>query len=90
MPIKKAGKKALRHSKTREVYNTKEKEAYRSAVKKARAAITSGKKKEAEEAVSAAIKALDKSYAKGIQKKNTVARTKSRLVSALAKMDAKK
>ena len=90
MPIKQAGKKALRHTKSRTDINMKVRQKVRAAIKAAREAIDAGKKKEAETAVAKAIKSLDRAYAKGTYKKNTVARTKSRLQAGLKKMGSKK
>lgn len=55
----------------------------RSAVKRARVLIDSGQYEEAQEAVRAAARALDKAAAKGIIHKNNAARRKSRLAQQL-------
>ena len=86
MPIKKAAKKALRHSKRRRVINLRVVTKTRDSIKKARKLIAASSKKEAAEAVKKAIVNLDRGYAKGIFKKNAIARTKSRLNAALAKL----
>lgn len=52
---------------------------FRSAVKKTREAVTAEKVEDAKNWLKAAIKSLDKSAQKGIIKKNTAARKKSRL-----------
>lgn len=82
MPIKKAAEKWLRHSKRRTVLNKRVKLGVKDAVKEARTLITKGDAK-AEEAVKTAIKLLDRAVRQGSYKKNTVARIKSRLMSAL-------
>lgn len=86
MPIKKAAKKALRHSKRRRAINLRVVDKTKASIKKVRKFVTDGKMKEAEEAVKKAIVNLDRGYAKGIYKKNTIARTKSRLHAALKKV----
>lgn len=86
MPIKKAAKKALRHSKRRRAINLRVVDKTKASIKKVRKFVTDGKMKEAEEAVKKAIVNLDRGYAKGIFKKNMVARSKSRLHAALKKV----
>lgn len=86
MPIKKAAKKALRHSKRRRVINRRVVDKTRDSIKKVRKFVTDGKMKEAEEAVKKAVINLDRGYSKGIFKKNMVARSKSRLHAALKKV----
>mgnify|MGYP001106974239 CR=1 FL=1 len=59
----------------------------RTALKKARLAIESGKIEEARAATQIATKALDKAAAKGVFHKNKAARQKSRLVQHLNNME---
>lgn len=86
MPIKKAAKKALRHSKRRRAITLRVVDKTKASIKKVRKFVSDGKMKEAEEAVKKAIVNLDRGYAKGIFKKNMVARSKSRLHAALKKV----
>ena len=58
----------------------------RSAVKAARAALASGKKKDAAPAVKAASRALARAASKGVMHERTAARTTSRIESAFAKL----
>ncbi|MBI2096840.1 MAG: 30S ribosomal protein S20 [Candidatus Sungbacteria bacterium] len=80
MPITQSAKKALRQSKRRAARNLTKKNAYKAAVKKARALALAGKTKEATAALSLAYKALDKAAKTNVISKNTAARKKSRLV----------
>jgi small subunit ribosomal protein S20 len=59
----------------------------RSAIRKAQAAIESGKLEEARAATHAAVKALDKAAAKNIVHKNKAARQKSNLMRKLNSME---
>lgn len=82
MPNIKSAKKELRKSKKRAVYNKKIKDDLKSLVKKSRKAIEAGDAK-ADELVAKALKAFDKAAQKGIIKKNTKNRKKSRLQQKL-------
>lgn len=86
MPIKQAAKKALRHSKRRRAINLRVVDKTKASIKKVRKFVADGKMKDAEESVKKAIVNLDRGYAKGIFKKNQVARSKSRLHAALKKI----
>lgn len=83
MPIKKASFKSLRQSKKRAVRNRRTKEALKKTIKASRQFIADKKIKEAKEEVLKSIKALDRAAEKGIIKKNTAARKKSRLMKKL-------
>lgn len=83
MPIKKAAFKAWRQTKKRHERNAKVKSETQFLVRQGRKLAESKKAKEAEETIKKAIKALDKAAQQGIIKKNTVARTKSRLMKRL-------
>ncbi len=78
MAITKSAKKAYRQSKRRKVFNDARKKALRDALKATRAA-----KKGDAQALSAAFKAIDKALKRGLIKKNTAARRKSRLAKLL-------
>ena len=75
--------KRNRSSKRRAVRNQTARSRARSAVKDARAAITSGQ--DVTQNVNAAASALDKAAGKGILHKRNAARRKSRLMKAAAK-----
>lgn len=86
MPIIESAKKALRQSKKREAQNKEVKRAMKDAVRELEQAIEAGEKKEAQQLLSAAYKRLDKAAKKGVIKKNTASRKKSRLYKALKKL----
>ena len=71
---------------TRTERNKRIRSAVRSAVKKARAAIESGKADAAKEPVAQAAKALARAASKGVLHVRTAARTTSRIESALSKL----
>ncbi len=79
MPIKNNAKKALRQAQKRAVSNKIVKEAYKTAVKNVRKAITAGEK-DLTETARMAQKKLDKAAKKGVIKKNTAARKLSRIM----------
>lgn len=82
MAITKSAKKAVRSSERKRVFNVRTKRAVHRTVKAAVA--TTGKdRKEQDEAVKAAYKAIDKAAKRGTIKKNTAARKKSRLVKTI-------
>ena len=75
--------KRLRSSERRRLHNRVFRGGARTAVKRARHLLETGKVEEAREAVQVAVRALDKAAAKGIIHKNNAARRKSRLVRQL-------
>ena len=79
MPIKKSAKKYMRVTKRKTIRNKKIKGALRSAVKNVREAVLAGKTEDAKLWLEKAIKFIDKAAQKGVIKKNTAARKKSRL-----------
>lgn len=82
MAITKSAKKAIRVSGRKRVFNLRNKRAVHSTVKAA--AATEGKdRKEQDEALKKAYKAIDKAAKRGTIKKNTAARKKSRLVKKI-------
>lgn len=86
MPITKGAHKALRSSKRKHVFNVRRKTTMNDSVKKLRKLAEAGKKEEAQKMLPAAYKAIDKAAKKGVIKKNTAARKKSRLSAVLAKV----
>ena len=78
MPNIKSAKKELRKSKKLQKYNKSVKDNVKNLMKKSRKAIDK-KEKEAKEIVEKTLKALDKAAQKGVIKKNTTNRKKSRL-----------
>ena len=84
MPITKGAKKALRASHKKRVYNLRRSTVMKKTVKDVREMVVAGNIKAAQEMMPAAYQAIDKAAKRGIIKKNTAARKKSRL-SALIK-----
>jgi len=85
--IHKSALKAARQTARRTIYRGRVRATTRTLVKKARAAIAKSPEI-SEEAVRAAISALDKAAEKGVIHKNQAARRKSRLMNALNKARA--
>ncbi len=78
MPNKKSAKKELRKNIKRNIDNKKVSSVMKKAVKTSLKVIATGEKL-TKEAISLTIKAIDKAAKKGVIKKNTAARKKSRL-----------
>jgi small subunit ribosomal protein S20 len=88
MAITKNAKKAHRASLKKHVFNLRRTRALTSTTKVVKKLIVAGKKSEAGESLSAAYKAIDKAAKRGVIKKNTASRKKSRLAKAIAKVVA--
>ena len=81
MPITKKGKRALRKSSKKAVYNLKIREDLKTLLKKTRKAIEAKESKDKiEEMLKQAQKSIDKAVQKGIIKENTGSRRISRLM----------
>ncbi len=89
MPNTKSAQKELRKGKKRQAHNKKIKDNVKDLIKKSRKAIEGGDGK-AKELVASTLKALDKAAQKGIIKKNTRDRKKSRLSLKLNKTSKEK
>ena len=86
MPIIKSAKKALRGSKRKHVFNLRRAKAMNETVKEIKK-LTNGKtKQEAEKLLPKVYQAIDKAAKRGVIKKNTAARKKSRLVKMVKKI----
>ena len=84
MALIKSAKKAIRQSARRRVQNLRRKRTLHDTVKVARETV--GKSRVDQEAMlKAAYQAIDKAMKRGVIKKNTAARKKSRLVKLLKK-----
>ncbi len=84
MAITKGAKKATRSQERKRVFNVRTKRALAGTVKSA--LTTEGKdRKDQDTALSSAYKAIDKAAKRGVIKKNTAARKKSRLAIRLKK-----
>tara|TARA_Y100000031_G_scaffold62340_1_gene70214 strand:+ start:1096 stop:1359 length:264 start_codon:yes stop_codon:yes gene_type:complete len=79
MPITKSAKKVLRASVRKKTFNDRRRRVMRETVKGVKKLITEKKHKNAAELLPSAYKAIDKAAKRGIIKKNTAARKKSRL-----------
>ena len=89
MPNRKSAKKELRKNATNVVYNKKIKDNVKGLVKKSVKAIEA-KDEKAKELVAKTLKTLDKAAQKGVLKKNTRNRRKSRLAKKLNKLSEAK
>jgi len=81
----KSAEKRMRQSAERRVRNRGARSEMRSAIKKVRGAIAGGDAKAAQEALTVAVQTIDRTAKKHVVHGNTAARTKSRLVRAVAK-----
>ena len=86
MAITKGAKKAIRQGERKHVMNLRRQKAMKESVKEVSKLVVSGKKSDAEKNLKVAYKALDKAAKRGIIKKNTASRKKSRLAKAIAKI----
>lgn len=89
MPNIKSAKKELRKSKKLKKYNDKIQKNVKELIKKSRKAIDAGEEK-ANDLVKKTLKAIDKAAQKGVIKKNTRDRKKSRLQQKLNKSKKEK
>jgi small subunit ribosomal protein S20 len=85
MPIKASAKKELRKALKRRVLNLQRAKAIKDTTKKIKKLVTAGQKEEAKKLISAAYQAIDKAVRRGVIKKNTAARKKSRLMKLINK-----
>ena len=90
MPVTKSAKKSLRQDNRRRERNIKTRNQMKSLIKKAQDLVSQRKEKEAKELLPKIYKALDKAAKKGIIKKNTAARKKSRMTRLVSKKEEKK
>ncbi len=88
MPIKKAGFKVVRQIKRRRIRNLKITSDLKTKIKKFETLITEKNKEEAISTFSKLISKIDKAKSKGILRKNTASRKKSRLAKKLARLTA--
>lgn len=87
MPITSSAKKALRNSKKKRTYNLRRKNQMQSVIKEYKKLISAKKVEEAQKLVPKLQKVIDKAQKRGIIKKNTAARKKSRLIQINLKME---
>lgn len=86
MAITKSAKKVLRASKHKRVFNIHRKEILVDVSKRLKRAIAAGKKEEALKLMSEFQKAVDKAQKRGVIKKNTADRKKSRIFASIKKI----
>lgn len=84
MPITDSAKKALRSSKRKKLFNLKRKTEMQSAVKEYKKLVSSKKQEDAKKFLPKLQKAIDKAAKRGVIKKNTASRKKSRLMKKFA------
>lgn len=90
MPIKKAAKKHLKQSKKRHQRNLAAKSEIKENIKDFQKLLVGKKTKEAQTQLKKCYKLLDKAAKRGIIKKNTASRKKSRFAKALNKISKSK
>tara|TARA_Y100000310_G_C19985364_1_gene491673 strand:+ start:87 stop:353 length:267 start_codon:yes stop_codon:yes gene_type:complete len=88
MPITKSAKKALRQNVRGKIRNLKRKNTLKDLVKQTRKLADAQKQQEAVQLLPKLYKAIDKAAKRGIIKKNTAARKKSRLTKLIQKSNA--
>lgn len=89
MPVKKSAYKALRQSKKRAARNKKIKSDITALVRKVRKSVTAKDGAKATEWLKQAIRKIDRAVSRGVLKKNTAARKKSRLATAVKTLSQK-
>jgi len=85
MPILQQAKKAMRSSARKRVFNVRRIRASKDVVKEIRELVAAGKVKDAQAKLPGAYKAIDKAAKRGVIKKNTASRKKSRLAQLIRK-----
>ncbi|HEY9585065.1 MAG TPA: 30S ribosomal protein S20 [Candidatus Paceibacterota bacterium] len=89
MAITSSAKRAIRVAERRRALNLHRADTMKEALKGFRKLVGEGKQKEAEKVLPALYKALDKAAKRGVIKKNTSARKKSRAIALLRKDSVK-
>lgn len=83
MPITKSAQKALRGSKRKKLFNDRRVKAMKKEIKGIKKLIEAKDSKTAQTKLATAYQAIDKAAKRGVIKKNTAARRKSRLVKMI-------
>jgi small subunit ribosomal protein S20 len=86
MPVTKSAKKALRQNRRRRLFNLRRLKKMRSLIKQVKKLIKEKNKKESLKLLPETYKAIDKAAKRGVIKKNTASRKKSRLTKAIEKI----
>ena len=89
MPITKSAEKALRSYLKKRSFNNHRKTVMKKNLKEIKALINEGKNEEASKILPKVYKAIDKAAKRGIIKKNTASRSKSKIASKIS-LGAKK
>ena len=89
MPIKKSAKKALRQSKKRKKLNLARMNKMKQLIKKIRKLCLENKKEEAKKLLPEVYQAIDKAAKRGMIKKNTAARKKSKVTRLASNLHQK-
>jgi small subunit ribosomal protein S20 len=89
MPNHKSAEKRDRQNATRNAINTANRSQLRSAIKKLRVAIASGKFQDAQALLPETVSVIDKSVQKGVLHRNAAARHKARLTGHVNELAAK-
>jgi small subunit ribosomal protein S20 len=89
MAITSSAKRAIRVSARKHVYNVRRSDAMKESMKALRKLSEAGNHAAAEKALPGVYKAIDKAAKRGVIKKNTAARKKSRLVHFMVKQSKK-
>jgi small subunit ribosomal protein S20 len=80
MPITSSAKKALRSSKRKRVFNLRRKNEMQSVIKEYKKLVSAKKTDEAQKLIPKLQQVIDKAEKRGLIKKNTASRKKSRLI----------
>lgn len=86
MPIIKSSKKSVKTDKAQTIANNVYTKTVKNAIKNTEKAIAAGDEAKARELYAELVKSIDKATSKGLIKKNTCAREKSRLNSKIKEM----
>jgi len=84
MATSKSGKKSVKQAEAKRVFNTRRLRAMKTSTKQLGSFVAGKDKKAAETLLPEAYKAIDKAQKRGILKKNTAARRKSKLARDVA------
>ncbi|MBU1136815.1 30S ribosomal protein S20 [Patescibacteria group bacterium] len=86
MPITKSAQKALRQNRQKRIFNLRRIKKMKEAIKEIKGLVKENKKDEAIKLLSETYQAIDKAAKRGVIKKNTASRKKSRLAKSIAKI----
>ena len=83
MPITSSAKKALRSSKRKRVFNLRRKDEMQNVIKEYKKLVSAKRTEDAKRLIPKLQKAIDKAAKRGLIKKNTASRKKSRLIKTI-------